>query len=267
MLYLYFPASDHTVWRGHYQKPQPWRTPCCIFIFQHLIRRCGVDIIRNHNPDEPHVLSLLSSIWSLSGVWKLSETTTLTSPMLYLYFPASNHTVWCGYYQKPQHWRTPCCSFIFKHLITRCGVDIIRNHSHDEPHVVSLLSSIWSHDVVWILSNTTTLTSLMLYIYFPASDHTMWCGYYQTPQPWRAPCCIFTFQHLITRCDVDIIRNHSTDELHVVFLLSSIWSHGVVWTLSETTALTNSMLYFYFPASDLTVWSGHYQKPQPWWGP
>ena len=151
--------------------------------------------------------------------------------MLYLYFPASNHTVWCGYYQKPQHWRTPCCIFIFKHLITRCGVDIIRNHSHDEPHVVSLLSSIWSHGVVWILSNTTTLTSPMLYLYFPASDHTAEWGHYKRTQPWRTPCCIFTFQHLITQRSGDIIKEHNPDEPHVVSLLSSIWSHSGVGTL------------------------------------
>ena len=34
----------------------------------------------NHNPDEPHVVSLHSSIWSHDGVWKLFKTTTLTSP-------------------------------------------------------------------------------------------------------------------------------------------------------------------------------------------
>ena len=157
----YFPASDHTSECGNYFKPQPWRTPCFIFTFHHLITRCGVDIIRNHNPDEPHVASLLSSIWSHGVAWTLSETTTLTNPMLYLYFPAFDQTVWSGHYQKPQPWRAPCCIFIFQHFITRRSVDIIRNHSPDEPHVVSLFSSIWSDGVVWTLSETTTLTSPM----------------------------------------------------------------------------------------------------------
>ena len=263
MLYLYIPASHHTTECGHYQKPQPWRAPCCIFTFQHLITRRSVDIIRNHNPDEPHVVHLHSNIWSHDGVWILSETTTLTSPMLYIYIPASDHTTECGYYQKPQPWRAPCCTFTFQHLITRRSVDIIRNHNLDEPHVVYLHSSIWSHDGVWILSETTTLTSPMLYIYIPTSDHTTECGYYQKPQPWRAPCCIFTFQHLITQRSVDIIRNHNPDEPHVVYLHSSIWSHSGVWILSETTTLTSRMLYTYIPASDHTTECGHHQKPQP----
>ena len=320
MLYLYIPASDHTTECGYYQKPQPWRAPCCIFTFQHLITRRSVDIIRNHNPDEPHVVFLHSSIWLRGGVWTLSETTTLTSAILYLYIPASDHTAECGHYEKPQPWRAPCCIYTFQHLITRRGVDIIRNHSPDEPHVVSLHSSIWSHDGVWKLSKTqpwrascciltfkhlitrrsvdiirnhnpdephvvylhssiwshggvwassetTALTSPMLYLYIPASDHTTECGHYQKPQPWRALCFIFTFQYLITRRSVDIIRNHNPDEPHVLHLHSNIWSHDGVWILSETTTLTSPMLYIYIPTSDHTVECGYYQKPQPWRAP
>ena len=252
MICLYFTASDHTAWCG-YNNKKTWRAPWCIFTFQHLITRCGVDIIKNHNPDEPHDVPLLSSIWSYGVVWTLSNTTTLTSPMICLYFTASDHTAWCGYNNK-KTWRAPWCIFTFQHLITRCGVDIIKNHNPDEPHDVPLLSSIWSYGVVWTLSNTTTLTSpkiclyfpasdhtawcgynkknltsTMMYLYFPASDYTAWCGHYQKPQPWRAPWCIFTFQDLIIRRGVDIIKHHNPDEPQDISLLSSIWSHGVVW--------------------------------------
>ena len=119
------------------------------------------------------------------------------SPMLYLHFPAFDHTAECGHYQKPQPWRAPWCIFTLQNLITRHGVDIIKEHNPEEPHVVSLLSSMRSHGVVWTLSKTTTLTSPMLYLYIPASDHSAECGNYPKPQPWRAPWCIFNFQHLM----------------------------------------------------------------------
>ena len=133
MMCLYFPASDHTVWCGHYQKPQPWRAPWCIFTFQDLITRRGVDIIKNHNPDEPHDVYLLSRIWSHGVVWTLSKTTTLMSPVTCLYFPASHHTTECGHHQNNNPDQPTYCIFTFQHLITRRSVDIIKNHNPDKP--------------------------------------------------------------------------------------------------------------------------------------